>query len=99
MEKEKVIDISFFNPKREQIKAETKAAKTVLILWAIATFLVPTIIAITGGPDGSQSFLCKMKILGFPAHYWLVAQGSTISYVLLCALFVKLWNKYVKKGE
>ena len=99
MEKEKIVDISFFNPKREHVKAEVKAAKTVLILWFFCTFLTPIIIALTGGPDGTQSFLCKIKFLGFPFHYWLVAQGSTIGYVVLCALFVKLWNTFVKKGE
>ncbi len=98
MAKEKIIDISFFNPKREKVQAEAKAAKIIIILWAIATFLTPLIIAITGGPDGTQSFLCKIKFIGFPFHYWLVAQGSTIGYVVLCWLFVKLWNKYVK-GE
>ena len=99
MEKEKMIDISFFNPHREHVKAEVKAARTVIILWFFCTFLTPILIALTGGPDGTQSFLCKFKILGFPAHYWLVAQGSTIGYILLCALFVKLWNSLVKKGE
>ncbi len=99
MEKEKIIDISFFNPKRDHIKREVKVASRILILWFLATFLVPIIILFTGGPDGSQSFLCHMKFLGFPFHYWLVAQGSTICYILLCLYFVSLWEKYVVRGE
>ncbi len=99
MREKQMIDINFFNPQHEKVKGEVKAAKIIIILWACATFLTPLIIALTGGPDGSQSFLCKIKFLGFPFHYWLVAQGSTIGYVVLCWLFVKLWNKYVRKGE
>ena len=94
-----MLEINFFNPRQEKVKAEAKAAKIIIILWFFATFLTPIIIALTGGPDGSQSFLCKIKFIGFPFHYWLVAQGSTIGYVVLCWLFVRLWNKYVRRGE
>ncbi len=99
MGEKQMLDINFFNPQHEKVKAEAKAAKIIIVLWFCATFLTPIIIWITGGPDGSQSFLCKIKFLGFPFHYWLVAQGSTIGYVVLCWLFVKLWNKFVRKGE
>ena len=99
MGEKQMLDINFFSPKQEKVKAEAKAAKIIIILWFCATFLTPIIIALTGGPTGLDSFLCKIKFLGFPFHYWLVAQGSTIGYVVLCWLFVKLWNKYVRKGE
>ncbi len=98
MGEKQMIDINFLNPHHEKVKAEAKAAKIIIVLWFCATFLTPIIIALTGGPDGTQSFLCKIKFLGFPFHYWLVAQGSTIGYVVLCWLFSKLWNKFVK-GE
>ena len=38
MEKEKMIDISFFNPHREHVKAEVKAARTVLSFGSFVLF-------------------------------------------------------------
>ncbi|MGC8141308.1 sodium/substrate symporter small subunit, partial [Salmonella enterica] len=29
----------------------------------------------------------------FPLHYWLIAQGCTIGYILLCKLYCVLWDK------
>ncbi|KAA0257078.1 DUF4212 domain-containing protein [Deferribacter autotrophicus] len=98
MDKEKVIDISFFNPKRPHVKAEVRAASITIFLWACAWILPVFLIWITGDEKGIGP-LTKAKFLGFPLHYWLLAQGSTISFVLLCALFVYLWNKFVKAGE
>jgi putative solute:sodium symporter small subunit len=98
-EKEKLLDVSFFNPKRAHVKAEVKAASIILVLWALVWMTTPVLIAIFGDEKGMGTFLTDSTFLGFPLNYWLVAQGSTIGFVLLCGLFVILFNKYVGKSD
>ena len=35
----------------------------------------------------------ELRLFGFPFHYWLVAQGCTIGFVLLCKLYCTLWER------
>jgi len=97
-EKEKILDISFFNPKRAHVKAEVKAASIIIVLWAIIWMTTPILLKLTGDAQGIGP-LTKATIMGFPMHYWLVAQGTTMGFVLLCLFFVFLWNKFVKSVE
>lgn len=97
-EKEKILDISFFNPKRPHVKAEVKAASIIIVLWALVWMTTPFLLKLTGDELGIGP-LTKATFLGFPLHYWLVAQGTTVGFVLLCLFFVLLWNKLVKGSE
>ena len=42
-------------------------------------------------------FITEARFLGFPLHYWLIAQGCTIGYVLLCKLYCILWDARVRR--
>ena len=94
--REQAVQISFFNPTQPSVKAETKAAKIVVALWALIAYGIPVLIWLTGDEKGNGP-LVQANFLGFPLHYWLVAQFITVSFILLCALFVKLWNDNVKE--
>lgn len=90
--------INFFNPSTPRMKAEVFAAKTVLLIWALLSFGIPALIWLAGLGDPSglgESFITEARFLGFPLHYWLIAQGCTIGYVFLCKLFCILWNHRV----
>ena len=50
---------------------------TIMVLWIIFSFLIPAF-AIQ---------LNQIKIFGFPLGFYMAAQGSLISYVVLC-----FWN-------
>ncbi|WP_022849876.1 DUF4212 domain-containing protein [Limisalsivibrio acetivorans] len=97
-EKEKILDVSFFSPKRAHVKAEVKAATIVIVLWAFVWMTTPFLIKLTGDERGIGP-LTEASFLGFPLHYWLVAQGTTIGFVLLCGLFVILFNKFTKAAH
>lgn len=55
----------------------SKLMWTILFLWFIFSFVLP-LLAVQ---------LNAIKILGFPLGFYMAAQGSLISYVVLCA-----WN-------
>lgn len=95
------VRVNFFNPSTENMKKEVGIATTILAIWALLSFGIPTLIFLAGlgDPTGlGESFLTRARFLGFPLHYWLIAQGCTIGYVLLCKLYCVLWNKRITKG-
>ena len=95
------VQINFFRPSTPNMKKEVGIATTILAIWALLSFGIPTLIFLAGlgDPTGlGESFLTRARFLGFPLHYWLIAQGCTIGYVLLCKLYCVLWNKRITKG-
>ena len=89
------VNINFFAPSTDSIKAETNIAKTIILLWFLLSYGVPALIWLAGltDPHGlGESFITNARLFGFPLHYWLLAQGCTIGYVLLCKLYCILWD-------
>ncbi|MEJ2202247.1 MAG: DUF4212 domain-containing protein [Desulfuromonadaceae bacterium] len=94
------VNVNFFRPSTPNMKAEVKITQTILLLWALLSFGIPTLIFLAGLGDPAglgESFLTRTRFLGFPLHYWLLAQGCTIGYVLLCKLYCNLWRKKVTR--
>ncbi|WP_429885871.1 DUF4212 domain-containing protein [Geoalkalibacter halelectricus] len=94
------VSVNLFAPSTKNMKAEVSIAATILIIWALLSFGLPLLIWIAGlgDPEGlGRSFITEARFLGFPLHYWLIAQGCTIGYVLLCKLYCILWDKKVTK--
>jgi len=54
---------------------------TILVIWAIFSFVIPAFAA----------ELNQFKIFGFPLGFYFAAQGSLISYVVLC-----FWNAHAQ---
>ncbi len=93
------IEVNFFKPSAPNMRAETRIAKIILLIWLVLSFGLPLMIWVAGLGDPSglgRSFLTESRFLGFPLHYWLIAQGCTIGYVLLCKLYCVLWDQKVK---
>jgi len=83
------------------MKKEVGIARAILAIWALLSFGIPVLIFLAGMGDPAglgESFLTRARFLGFPLHYWLIAQGCTIGYILLCKLYCVLWNKRITKG-
>ncbi|WP_020676690.1 DUF4212 domain-containing protein [Geopsychrobacter electrodiphilus] len=95
MTKKSRVTVNFFAPSTPAMKAETSVAKTIIVFWFLLSYGIPTLIWLAGlsDPQGlGESFLTKARFLGFPLHYWLLAQGCTIGYLLLCKLYCMLWD-------
>ncbi|MFA5516595.1 MAG: sodium/substrate symporter small subunit [Desulfuromonadales bacterium] len=78
------------------MRREVRTASTVLLFWFFLSFGIPVAIWLAGLGDPSglgESFLTRARFLGFPLHYWLIAQGCTIGYVLLCKLYCLLCDR------
>ncbi|MEJ2690485.1 MAG: DUF4212 domain-containing protein [Deltaproteobacteria bacterium] len=100
MPKKERVRVNFFRATTPSMKAEVGVASSVLLLWACLSFGIPLLIWLAGLGDPSglgESFITDARFLGFPLHYWLIAQGCTIGYVLLCKLYCVLWEKKVAK--
>jgi putative solute:sodium symporter small subunit len=98
MSASKRVNVNFFSPSTASMKAEVSVVRIILFFWAALSFGIPTLIWLTGlgDPNGfGESFLTQARFLGFPLHYWLVAQGSTIGFVLLCKLYCVLWDSKI----
>jgi len=94
------VQVNFFRPSAGPIKREVTIAGTIILFWALLSFGIPTLIYLAGRGDPSglgESILTRARLFGFPLHYWLVAQGCTIGYVLLCKLYCVLWDKRAAK--
>ncbi|SDL36899.1 putative solute:sodium symporter small subunit [Geoalkalibacter ferrihydriticus] len=94
------VSVNFFSPSTRSMKAEVSVAATILVIWGALSFGLPLIIWLAGlgDPEGlGRSVITEARFLGFPLHYWLIAQGCTIGYVLLCKLYCILWDKRVTK--
>jgi putative solute:sodium symporter small subunit len=94
----KRLDVNFFRPSTESMKKEVGIASAILGLWALLSFGVPLLIWVAGWGDPTglgRSFITEARFLGFPLHYWLIAQGSTIGYLLLCKLYSVWWERSI----
>jgi len=95
------VQVNFFRPSTANMQKEVGIATTVLVIWALLSFGIPVLIFLAGLEDPTgmgESFLTRARFLGFPLHYWLIAQGCTIGYILLCKLYCVLWDKKITKG-
>jgi len=98
MSSPKRVNINFFAPATDSMKAEVAVTRSVLLCWVLLSFGIPTLIWVAGlgDPNGlGESFLTQARFLGFPLHYWLVAQGCTLGFILLCKLYCVLWDRKV----
>lgn len=94
--------INFFRPSTLNMRKEVGIVKTVLTFWGILSFGIPLLVwgAGLGDPGGlGRSLLTDARFLGFPLHYWLIAQGCTVGYVLLCKLYCSLWDRRLPRGS
>ena len=97
----KRVEVNFFKPSTPGMKAEVGIAATIIAIWAALSYGIPILIYLAGlgDPTGmGASFFTRARFLGFPLHYWLIAQGCTIGYVLLCKLYCALWEKRITKS-
>ncbi len=89
------VKVNFFSPSTENMKREVGIASTILVVWGLLSYGIPLLIWVAGLGDPSglgESFITRARFLGFPLHYWLIAQGCTIGYILLCKLYCVLWD-------
>lgn len=92
------VHVNFFAPSTDSMKAEVRVARTILVFWFVISYGIPTIVWLAGLGDPAglgESFITQTRFLGFPLHYWLLAQGCTLGFVLLCKLYCILWDKLV----
>ncbi len=95
------VEVNFFRPSTAGMKAETGIATLIIAFWLLLSYGIPFLIFLAGWNDPSglgESFITRTRFLGFPLHYWLIAQGCTIGYILLCKLYCLLWDKRVTRG-
>lgn len=94
------VEVNFFSPSTANMKKEVSIAVTVLIFWFGLSYGIPLTIWLAGlGTPYGSSFLTETRFLGFPLHYWLIAQGCTIGYILLCKLYCMLWDRKITKAS
>jgi len=94
------VQVNFFRPTAGPIRKEVGIAGTIILFWGLLSFGIPTLVYLAGLGDPSglgESFLTRARFFGFPLHYWLLAQGCTIGYILLCKLYCVLWDKAAPK--
>lgn len=95
------VHVNFFKPSSPSIRKEVAVAGIILALWAGLGYGIPILIWLAGLGDPSglgASFMTRTRFLGFPLHYWLVAQGCTIGFVLLCKLYCILWDRRLHRA-
>jgi len=95
------VEVNFFKPSTAGMKAEAGVATLIITCWFLLSYGIPLLIFLAGLSDPSglgESFITRSRFLGFPLHYWLIAQGCTIGYILLCKLYCLLWDKRVTRG-
>jgi putative solute:sodium symporter small subunit len=97
------VTINLFRPEGERLRQEVAVIRIVLFLWAVIAFGLPLFIWLCGlgDPQGfGASWLTRTRVFGgFPLHYWLIAQGGTIAFVLLCKLYTELLARALRKIE
>ena len=96
------VHINFFAPSSDSVRGETRIAKTIILLWFLLSYGIPLLIWLAGlaDPHGlGESFITDARLFGFPLHYWLLAQGCTLGYVLLCKLYCMLWDAKNKQPQ
>lgn len=90
------LDFSLFRPQGEAMRRETSLVRAVLLLWMLLSFGAPLLVWLAGLGDPQhlgRSMLTELRLFGFPFHYWLLAQGCTGGFVLLCKLYCTLWDR------
>lgn len=97
------VTINLFRPVGERLRREVAVIRIVLLLWALIAFGLPLFVWLCGlgDPQGfGASWLTRTRIFGnFPLHYWLLAQGATLAFVLLCKLYTELLARALRKIE
>lgn len=94
------VDVNFFRPSTANMKKEVSIALSCILIWAALSYGIPTLIWLAGLSDPSglgESFITRARFLGFPLHYWLIAQGCTIGYILICKLYCSLWDAKITR--
>ena len=97
------VTINLFRPEGERLRREVAVIRMVLFLWAAIAFGLPLFVWLCGlgVPQGfGASWLTRTRAFGnFPLHYWLLAQGATLGFVLLCKLYTVLLARALRKIE
>lgn len=96
------VQVNFFKPSTDSMKAEAGIATTVIIGWFLLSYGIPLLVKLAGMGDPTglgESFFTNTRFLGFPLHYWLLAQGCTVGYILLCKLYCVLWDTKISKAK
>ena len=97
------VTINLFRPEGERLRREVGVIRIVLLLWALIAFGLPLFVWLCGlgDPQGfGASWLTRTRAFGnFPLHYWLIAQGATLGFVLLCKLYTELLARALRKVE
>ncbi len=70
-------------------KANIAIITTLLIIWAIVSY--------GGALIAKALFASKTTIFGFPAHYWISAQLSVITFVVEIFIYAWIMNNLDKK--
>lgn len=88
------VTINLFRPEGERLRREVGVIRIILLLWAGIAFGLPLLVWLCGlgDPRGlGASWLTENRSLwNFPLHYWLIAQGATLGFILLCKLYTIL---------
>lgn len=97
------VTINLFRPEGERLRREVAVIHIILLLWALIAFGLPLLVWLFGLGDTQglgASWLTRTRIFGnFPLHYWLIAQGATIAFVLLCKLYTLLLARALRQIE
>jgi len=97
------VTINLFRPEGERLRCEVGVIRIILLLWALIAFGLPLLVWLFGlsDPQGlGASWLTRTRLFGgFPLHYWLIAQGATIGFVLLCKGYTLLLARALRKIE
>jgi putative solute:sodium symporter small subunit len=97
------VTINLFRPEGERLRREVAVIRIVLFLWALIAFGLPLFVWLCGlgDPQGfGASWLTRTRAFGnFPLHYWLLAQGATLGFVLLCKLYAVLLARTLRRIE
>lgn len=97
------VTINLFRPEGERLCREVAVIRIILLMWAGIAFGLPLLVWLfgLGDPQGlGASWLTRNRTLwNFPLHYWLIAQGATIGFVLLCKLYTLLLARTLRQIE
>jgi putative solute:sodium symporter small subunit len=79
--------VNIFKPVTEFQKTETVYIWIILAFWAVGTYGFQLLLRLVQENPAGESFLTRMRFLGFPFHYWWSGQFMIIVYILLCIWF------------
>ena len=87
------VTINFFRPEGERLRREVAVIRIVLLLWALIAFGLPLFVWLCGLGDP------LVGTVNMHAPKWLLAQGATLGFVLLCKLYTELLARALRKLE